>query len=110
MRSLLIPIFSLAAVVAQAADRPPNIVLISVDDVGREVLGSYGGTSYETPHLDALSDGMQFSHCFSMPFCHPSRITLLSGRYPSAIGNPKWGGYPKGEEKKTFAAELQRAG
>lgn len=111
MRSLLISILSLGAVVAQAAERPPNIVLIFADDVGREVLGCYGGTSYKTPNIDALSDGgMQFSHCYSMPVCHPSRITLLSGRYPSAFGNPKWGGYPEGEAKKTFAAELQRAG
>ena len=74
----------------------PNILLILADDVGREVLGSYGGTSYETPHLDSLATtGMRFDHTYSMPVCHPSRISLLTGRYPFQVGNPEWGTFPR---------------
>jgi arylsulfatase A-like enzyme len=41
------------------------------DDVGREVSGCYGGSSYKTPHLDALANGgIRFEHCYSMPVCH----------------------------------------
>jgi len=89
----------------------PNILFILADDVGREVLGCYGGQSYKTPHLDALAaDGMRFTHAYSMPVCHPTRVCLLSGKYPARLGNPKWGSYPKSEEKKTFASVLQNAG
>jgi len=89
----------------------PNILFILADDVGREVLGCYGGQSYRTPNLDQIAaDGMRFTHCYSMPVCHPTRVALLSGCYPATLGNPKWGSYPKAEEKNTFAQVLKNAG
>ena len=89
----------------------PNILLILADDVGREVLGSYGGTSYETPHLDSLATtGMRFDHSYSMPVCHPSRIGLLTGRYPFQVGNPEWGTFPRTSETQTVAHSLRDAG
>jgi len=89
----------------------PNIVLIFADDVGREVLGCYGGESYRTPEIDALAaGGKRFDHCYSMPVCHPSRVCLMTGRYPAVLGNPGWGSFPKNEEQRTFAALLQKAG
>jgi arylsulfatase A len=86
----------------------PNILLIMADDVGREALGCYGGTSYKTPHLDALAaGGIRFDHCYSMPVCHPTRLTIMTGRYP--FRNPAgWGRWPVGVQ--TFAHVLQRAG
>ncbi len=90
---------------------PPNILLILADDVGREVLGSYGGTSYETPHLDSLATtGMRFDHSYSMPVCHPSRISLLTGLYPFQAGNPEWGTFPRTSETQTVAHSLRDAG
>jgi arylsulfatase A len=74
------------AVQAFAADKP-NVVLILADDLGVECLSSYGGTSHQTPNLDRLAkEGMQFTHCFSNPFCSPSRAQLLTGRYPFQNG------------------------
>ena len=67
----------------EANDRParPNILLIFADDVGREVLGCYGGQSYKTPRLDALAAaGRRMTHCYSMSVCHPSRVISGSGR------------------------------
>jgi arylsulfatase A len=96
---------------ASAVDRPPNIVFILADDVGQEVLGCYGGESYETPHLDALAEsGMRFRHCYSMPVCHPSRICLLTGKYPFQLDNPAWGSFPVSEEKTTMAQVLRGHG
>jgi len=93
-----------------AADRP-NIVLILADDVGREVLGCYGGTSYSTPHIDRLaSEGALFEHCYSMPVCHPTRLTLLTGRYPRHLPQASWGGFPRSAEPQTFAQVARRAG
>jgi arylsulfatase A len=89
----------------------PNIVLIMADDVGRELLGCYGGTSYQTPQIDALAaKGMRFDHVYSAPVCHPTRVSLLTGRYPFQLGNPEWGTFPQDVENQTFAHELKKAG
>ena len=94
-----------------AGNRPPNILLILADDVGREVLGCYGGTTYETPHLDALArTGMRFTHGYAMPVCHPSRMCLMTGTYPFRMNNPAWGQFPRHAEDQTIAHVLKRAG
>lgn len=110
---LLLPLVAFLAFTsfAHAADRPPNILLIMADDVGVETLGSYGGESYKTPKLDALAkSGMRFNHCYSMPVCHPTRTTLLTGQYPFRQKHPRWGSFPKSHEKKTVAQLLKGAG
>lgn len=97
--------------VAQAQISPPNILFIFADDVGQEVLECYGGQSYPTPHLNELArTGMKFNHAYSMPVCHPSRLTLMSGRYPFRHGKVTWGDYPKTAEDNTISRCLQRAG
>ncbi len=99
---------------AAAADNGaqlPNIVLILADDVGREVLGCYGGTSYSTPNIDRLAaGGLRFLHCYAMPLCHPTRTTLLTGQYPFRLGHPQWGTFPREIEQRTIPAILKRAG
>lgn len=99
---------------ALAAERKPdpprriNIVLIMADDLGYECLGSYGGTSYRTPNLDALAaSGMRFTNCFSTPKCSPSRVTIMSGRYTLRT-TTTWGQLPKNEI--TFGHVLRDAG
>jgi arylsulfatase A len=65
----------------------PNIVVILADDLGIECLSTYGGVSHNTPNLDRLaSQGKRFTHCFSNPYCSPSRASLLTGRYPFLNG------------------------
>jgi arylsulfatase A-like enzyme len=72
---------------AAAEETRPNFVVILADDLGIECLSTYGGKSHVTPNIDKLrSQGMQFSHCFSNPFCSPSRASLLTGRYPFKNG------------------------
>lgn len=75
------------AVSTVLASPKPNVLLILADDLGVECLSSYGGTSHRTPNLDRLAkEGMRFTHCFSNPFCSPSRAQLLTGRYPFQNG------------------------
>ena len=82
----------LLVVASTAAAQRPNIVLILADDVGREVLGCYGGTSYPTPNIDRLaSGGVRFVHAYTMPVCHPTRICLLTGQYPFRLGQSGMG-------------------
>ena len=93
-----------------STDRP-NILLILADDVGREVLECYGGTSYATPELDRLSEaGMRFTQAYAMAVCHPTRLSLLTGQYPFHLSDPHWGTFPKSSEQKTIAHVLKDAG
>ena len=93
---------------ARPGSRGPNLLIFLADDLGRECLGCYGGSSYPTPRLDALArTGLRFERCFSMPQCHPTRVSLLTGRYPFRA-NARWGRLPDSEI--TFAHVLARAG
>lgn len=92
-------------------DDRPNILFILADDVGQEVLGCYGGQSYATPHLDELArTGMKFQHGYSMPVCHPTRLTLMTGKYPFRHGKVTWGDFPKPEEPHTWANLVAESG
>ena len=89
----------------------PNFLVILADDLGVEALGCYGGTSYKTPHIDALArTGERFLHCYAMPLCHPTRVALLTGQYPARLGTPAWGTFPENKQAETFAHVLKQAG
>ncbi len=101
----------LASALEGRADERPNIVLMLADDVGCDAIGCYGGESYATPNIDRLAaTGMRFTHCYSMPSCHPTRICLLTGRYPRRLGNPQWGSFPRHDESVTLAQVVKQAG
>ncbi len=86
----------------------PNILLILIDDLGFEAIGSYGGASYQTPNIDRLAaEGVRFSHAYAMPLCAPSRLKLMTGRYNSR-NYTEWGVLPPDEV--TLANLLQDAG
>ena len=109
MKRILLTIL-LSAVTLQAASAQPNIVLIMADDVGCEPIGAYGGERWKTPNIDALAaGGMRFDHCFSMPVCHPTRVCLMTGKYPFRLKS-KWGTFPRAEEAQSLAAVLKQAG
>ncbi len=96
----------------------PNIVLINVDDLGTECLGCYGSETYVTPNVDKLSDsGMRFEHCYATPLCSPSRVMLMTGRYPFRTGWVDLIGRGKNplsfldpEKELTFGHVLKQAG
>ena len=105
-----IAILLLGSTVTSRGVPKPNIVLILADDVGCEPIGCYGGESFATPNIDALAeDGMKFEHCYSMPVCHPSRIALMTGRYPFRF-KAGWGSFPKNEEKRSIGQVMKDAG
>jgi len=89
-------------------DKLPNIVLILVDDMGCECIGSYGCTEYKTPYIDRLSEsGIKFEHCYSQPLSTPSRVKLMTGKYN--FRNYEDFGFLNPNEK-TFANLLKDAG
>jgi len=112
MKNLVFLTLGLAAPsIGFAESGKPNIVFILADDVGCEPLGCYGGTSYPTPNIDRLAaSGTKYRHCYSMPVCHPTRTTFLTGKYPMLTGNPGWGSFPKSLEEQTVAHCMKQAG
>ncbi len=75
-----------------AAERPPNIIFILVDDLGINDLSTFGGGvaggRVPTPNIDALAArGANFTSAYSgTGTCAPSRAMLLTGRYPTRTG------------------------
>ncbi len=72
-----------------AAERP-NIIVIMCDDLGYADVGFNGSKDIKTPELDRLAEGGTIcsSGYSAHPFCGPSRMGFLAGRYPHAIGTP----------------------
>lgn len=68
----------------------PNIVLIYADDLGWGDLSCYGNGDWETPHLDRMAaEGAKLESFYvATPSCAPSRVALLTGRYPYRTGVP----------------------
>jgi arylsulfatase A len=62
--------------------KQPNIVLIMSDDLGYEVIGANGGSSYKTPFIDSMAQqGMRFENAHVMPLCTPTRLSMMTGKY-----------------------------
>lgn len=70
------------------AQRPPNVVLIMMDDIGYGDLGSYGASDVRTPNIDRLArEGVRLTDAYANgPVCTPTRAALISGRYQQRVG------------------------
>lgn len=97
----------------------PNIIIIFVDDLGKEWLSCYGAEDIVTPNIDKLAQsGILFNNVYSMPQSTPSRVTLLTGQYPFRHGwvnhwdVPRWGGGAHFDEtmNPSLGVEMKKAG
>lgn len=86
--SLLALAAALATLATLAAPARPSIVLVTVDTLRADHLGSYGATAAATPNFDALaSEGIRFEHAVSpVPLTRPAHASLLTGLYPHEHG------------------------
>jgi arylsulfatase A-like enzyme len=68
--------------------RPPNIVVIFIDDLGYADIGPFGAKDYETPNLNQMAlEGRKFTDFVaSTAVCSASRISLLTGCYHRRVG------------------------
>ena len=90
-RALLVAIAALLVFftrTARAADRPPNIVMIFVDDMGYGDLTCYGSKGPATPNLDRMAgEGVRFTDFYvAQAVCSASRAALLTGCYNVRLG------------------------
>ncbi|NND07428.1 MAG: sulfatase-like hydrolase/transferase [Saprospiraceae bacterium] len=107
-------VFVTLAHAQKSATTQPNILLILVDDLGKEWISCYGAEDIETPHIDELAEqGTKFERFYVMPQCTPTRVSLLTGQYPFRHGwvnhwdVPRWGAGAHFDEKLNPALPLQ---
>jgi arylsulfatase A len=106
------------AVSVAAADRPPNIIYIMVDDAGYGDFSCYGQTKFSTPHIDRLAtEGLRFTQHYSgSTVCAPTRCSLMTGRHTGRIsvrGNREHqpvGQMPMAADEITVTELLKQAG
>jgi arylsulfatase A-like enzyme len=67
-----------------AAAKPPNFVVIYLDDSGYSDFHPFGNPSYPTPNVERLAgQGCQFKNFYvTQAVCSASRASLLSGCFP----------------------------
>ncbi len=104
---------------SDAAASQPNILLMTLDDMGFGTTGAEGCTVPGiTPNIDQLAaEGMLFTQGFIMtPICGPSRGAILSGRYPHNSGmmghgkQPPANWTPPKQETPTISRYLREKG
>lgn len=70
----------------EAGEARPNVILIVTDDQGWSDVG-YHNEEVRTPNIDKLvSMGVELDAHYVQPQCTPTRVALLTGRYPSRFG------------------------
>ena len=83
---LLAAVACLGAQPVTNQERPPNVVVILTDDQGWGDIG-YHNERVHSPRIDALArSGMRFRQHYSMPQCTPTRVAVMTGRYPGRFG------------------------
>ncbi|MSR10624.1 MAG: arylsulfatase [Gammaproteobacteria bacterium] len=117
IKILLTSIVLIYSLILQAADRPPNFVIIIADDLGYGDVGAYGSTLIRTPHLDRMAqEGVLLTNFYSSAnVCTAARGGLMTGRYPIRLALVNDVARPGNEihiaaEETTIAEALQGQG
>ena len=73
---------------AKNESRPVNVLFLMTDQHHAGALGCAGNAVVKTPNLDRLAaGGTRFANSFcAVPYCSPTRLALVTGRYPSSLG------------------------
>ncbi|HEX9786139.1 MAG TPA: sulfatase [Opitutaceae bacterium] len=98
----------------EAAESRPNILWLVSEDNTCDYVGPYTDSSglAHTPHIDSLArDGITFDRAYTQPVCAPSRNTIITGRYASAMGTQHMrSNQPLPEGVRFFPELLREAG
>ncbi|MDG1139657.1 MAG: sulfatase [Opitutales bacterium] len=75
-------------ILSQVGGRPPNVVIMFMDDLGYADIGPFGATDFPTPNLDQMAkEGRKFTDFYvTQAVCSASRAGLLTGCYNVRIG------------------------
>ncbi len=116
---LAVGVFAIAS--TATAETRPNVIVILADDLGFGDLGCYGHPDFKTPRIDQMAlEGARLTFFNTpLPFCAPTRASLMTGRYPFRCGmsqNPAPDGGPKADalalpsNEITLAELLKKSG
>jgi arylsulfatase len=98
--------------------KPPNIVYILLDDVGFGEIGMDELSvirGYKTPNMTNLAkESLSLQRMYTEPSCTPTRVAMMTGRYPTRTGLSEAKATIAGEglagEEVTIAEVLRDAG
>lgn len=87
MKTLFVLLAALLSTTVSA--RPPNVVVIFIDDLGYGDIGPFGATKQRTPHLDRMAkEGMKLTSFYATPVCSVSRAQMMTGCYGARVSVP----------------------
>jgi arylsulfatase A-like enzyme len=97
---------------------PPNIIFILLDDLGFGEIGMPDLKiirGYDTPNINKIArEGLSLERMYSEPSCTPTRVSMMTGRYPVRTGLTEAKATIAGEglaaEEITIAEILRDAG
>src|SRR5439155_4842824 len=103
-----------ATVWAIRARRDPrlNVLVITVDTLRADHVGSYGYAAAQTPAIDRLAArGVRFAHATTVaPLTLPAHSSLMTGTFPAFHGVRDNGGFYLGDDQVTLAKVVQARG
>jgi len=108
----------LAQIRKKNGNKPPNIVYILLDDVGFGEIGMDEISvirGYKTPQMTKLAkEGISLQRMYTEPSCTPTRVAMMTGRYPTRTGTMEAKATLSGDglngEEITIAEILRDAG
>ena len=108
----------LAEVRKKNGGKRPNIVYILLDDLGFGEIGSKELSvvrGYDTPNIASFAkESMSMQRMYTEPSCTPTRVAMMTGRYPSRTGTSEAKATVAGDglsgEEVTIAEVLRDAG
>ena len=89
LKRFLVMTVLLTGVVGNTTAAPPNVLLITVDDMNCDSVGVFGcEVEGITPNIDRLaSQGIRFEQAHvTIAICQPTRAVWMTGRYPHRNG------------------------
>lgn len=94
------------------SNRADNVLIVSIDTIRADRVGSYGYAGARTPTLDALAArGLRFRQASTvMPLTLPAHASLLTGTFPAFHGVRDNGGFYLSDEHDTLAEILHNRG
>jgi choline-sulfatase len=101
-----------AAAPQEASPTNSDVILVTIDTLRADHLGSYGYKKIETPNLDALArSSVRFAQANTpVPITLPSHAAILTGTYPMATGIHDFSGNKLSPDAMTLARVLRNRG
>ena len=97
---------------SEVVDIRPDILLITIDTLRADRLGTYGDTLAKTPNLDRLAaEGWLYTESHAItPLTLPSHTSILTGLLPREHGVRDNAGFSLDERHQTIAESLSESG